>query len=66
MNRINIGFASNAFNFIVHLPMQIWILLKYFDDNGEDFYKYMETISKKEKEKLSKLFIDRHIGKSFP
>ena len=29
MNRINIGFASNAFNFIVHLPMQIWILLKY-------------------------------------
>ena len=56
MNRINIGFASNAFNFIVHLPMQIWILLKYFDDNGEDFYKNIwKPLAKKEKEKLSKL-----------
>ena len=56
MNRINIGFASNAFNFVVHLPMQIWILLKYFDDNGEDFYKNIwKPLAKKEKEKLSKL-----------
>ena len=53
---------SDAAYALLPIPIQIWFLLIYFDDNGKDFYENIwKPLAKKEKDNTSKVTYKMHI-----
>ena len=62
MDPISLEDAAYGNGFAIAIPIQIWFLLIYFDDNGKDFYENIwKPLAKKEKDNTSKVTYKMHM-----
>ena len=62
MDPMSVEDAAYGNAFAIAIPIQIWFLLIYFDDNGKDFYENIwKPLAKKEKDNTSKVTYKMHM-----